>query len=150
MRNNLVPLYRCCVVTKNLMVHFNGTFDELILKIQFSSSYTFFSRDWHFSVSAGKKKGEKRYNVNYTYDLLKELRHQYKAECQKQKQKSFRTFIEASNTNDKTAKLSRILNSTHRNDLGLLTDDNGNMLSPEATIQKMCDTHFEGLSLIHI
>ena len=25
--------------------------DELILKIPFSSSYTFFSRDWHFSES---------------------------------------------------------------------------------------------------
>ena len=96
---------------------------------------------------AARKKQEKtgvkqRFNHKVTYDDFKKKRSQYKKAVRAKQRQFHRTDVVNTKTPTDVIKLGKKLNHVARHEMGLQADDNGHLLSPKESVDKVVN-HFK-------
>jgi len=93
------------------------------------------------------KKAYSRYRLHKTdhnYELLTICRRAFSKATRRAKRASWKEFCNDSKDMLKASKLCKIIRAKERVALGLIKSENGEMLSPEDSINKLLDVHFPG------
>ena len=76
----------------------------------------------------------------YTHEDLVEIRRDYTKKVRSAKRQAWKNFVENCDDVQKAAHLYRILKNKAATEVGLLKNPNGEILSPQDTLDNLCQT----------
>ena len=98
------------------------------------------------SIRWAERNPRKKPRKHFTRDDLKDAQKQYSKACRRARRKGWQSFITGCDTVQKVATLSRILKRTQDPEVGLMTDENGETLDAQESIEVLVNEHFPGNS----
>ena len=91
-----------------------------------------------------RKHPDRRQRRNCSEEDSKEAWRVYNRACKKAKRKSWQDFVKGCDSLQKVAALSRILKSKVNEEVSLMRTVDGEMCTPEDSLDLLCNTHFPG------